>query len=86
MNRSAMEALTAPDPNERQRMVVRVAREMYHAHPTFSHANRDDAWASLVREAIDRDKTVMTRPSDRALTLLVNDIIDCWDYFIGATE
>lgn len=81
-----MEAITAPEPNERQKLVLRVARELYHAHPLFAHANRDDSWASLVREAIDRDKTVMTRPSDKALTLLVNDIIDVWDYLIGSAE
>ena len=86
MNKSALEAITTPTPNERQRFILRVAHELHHAHPTLAHANRDDGWASLVREAIDNEKIVVQRPSDKALTLLVNDILDVWDFLIGGAE
>ena len=83
MNESALEAITTPEPNDRQECVMLIAHALRVLHPTLKRANRDDVWAEITRHAAKYGGLPIRSMSDRALTTLANDVTDVMNYLIS---
>lgn len=84
MNDGALECITAPIRNARQNTVLIIARFCVIQWAYKRHAERDAAWYAVFfnlqgQAPID---VGMTTYSQKAVSSLVQDVMDVWDYII----